>query len=378
MAGATWSRTRIGDLAARAGAGLGLVTLVGALPFLQPGAGFAFDFFCYYGAAARLAVGQGIYLAYTVAGPFVHGGAGTYVYTPPLAVALLPLAGLPFASAAVAWYLLRIGALALACAMLPVSRTLRFAAFAVTAFSGAFLSDQSLGNVNALLLLGTAVAWRWLDRPAAAVAMTLSMSIRPQMAVVAGWWALRGQWRLVAIVALSAVVLVVATLPFVGVQTYLDFLSLLRNIRLEGAPNNVSLDATARLIGLPPLVGTLAFVAGAVVALGAIVASRRRQPELGFVVSVAASLLVTPLLWSHYLVLVVVSAAYLAARGRTWALALPLATWLPAPLLPLVALAALLAPFTAPDAAAPLSVSDAAPSSPSRRLQADPVADLRP
>jgi hypothetical protein len=355
-----------GAMVARAASGLGLLWLVIALPVLQRGAGFAFDLACYFDAAARLAVGGNIYLPFTIAAPFVHGGPGTYVYAPPLAVALLPLTVLPFDSAAVVWYLARIAMLALACGLLPVTRTIRFGAFAVTALSGAFLSDQSLGNVNALLLLGVACAWRWFDRPAAAIAMALSASLRPQLAVVVGWWALRRRWRLVAVTALSLVVLAALTLPFVGLQAYLDFISLLRNIRFEGAPNNVSLDAAARLLGLPAVVGTGAFLAGAVLAVGAVVAARNRGQELGFVVGIAASLLVTPLLWPHYLVLVVVPAAYLAARGRVWGLALPLLTWLPPPLLPLVALVALLAPFTAPASGAGGS------------LEPDPVAGLRP
>jgi hypothetical protein len=47
-------------------------------------------------------------------------------------------------------------------------------------------------------------------------------------------------------------------------------------------------------------------------------------------------------------VLVVLPAAYLADRGRWWAIGLPLLSWLPAALLPLVALAGVLGPFLAP------------------------------
>ena len=69
--------------------------------------------------------------------------------------------------------------------------------------------------------------------------------------------------------------------------------------------------------------------------------------------SLSASLLLTPLLWGHYLVLLVIPAAFLAQRGRTWALALPLLGWLPEVAFSVAAFVGLLAPFLAdpPEAA---------------------------
>jgi hypothetical protein len=217
-----------------------------------------------------------------------------------------------------------------------------------------------------------------LDRPASAFAIALAASVRPQLAVVLVWWALRRRWRHVAVVVLAVLGLGAVTLPFVGIQAYIDFISLLRNIRFEGAPNNVSLDAAARLLGLSAAAGAAAFVAGAAAAVVAVMASLRRDAETGFVVGVAASLLVTPLLWPHYLVLLVVPAAFLAARGRTWALALPLLTWLPPALLPILAVVALLAPFTAPRGPARAVTPDTASGARGVRLEPDPVAGLRP
>ena len=42
-----------------------------------------------------------------------------------------------------------------------------------------------------------------------------------------------------------------------------------------------------------------------------------------------ATLLLSPLLWDHYLTNLLVPAAFLAARGRPWGLALPLLCWAP-------------------------------------------------
>ena len=82
-----------------------------------------------------------------------------------------------------------------------------------------------------------------------------------------------------------------------------------------------------------------ALVPGFVTAVAAILWSLRRDAEVGFMVTLTATLLLAPLLWDHYLSSLVLPAAFLAQRGRPWALALPLLSWLPAELLPFVVLA---------------------------------------
>ena len=47
------------------------------------------------------------------------------------------------------------------------------------------------------------------------------------------------------------------------------------------------------------------------------------------------TLVVSPFIHPHYLVLLLLPAALLADRGRGWAIALPLVGWLPDPFLPL-------------------------------------------
>ena len=361
---------------ARVLAGLGLLLLVVAAPAMRGGAGFGFDFACYYDAAARFVAGEGLYLARTLEGPFIHGGPGTYVYAPPLAVALVPFTVWSFPDATMVWFAARVVLLALAIALMPVRATIRFATFGFMALSASLLSDLSLGNVNVPLLLGVVIGWRWLDRPVGAVALAATMTVRPQLAVIVAWWLLRRRWRLVALATTTGAAVLVATLPLVGIGAYTDFLRLLRNIRLTGAPHNVSLDALARSAGLAEPLATAAFLAGAMVAIGAVVASRRLDTEAAFVVVTSASLLLTPLLWPHYLVVLALPAAFLAERGRSWGLALPLLTWLPLPALPFIALLAMLAPFLVPRRSPTAASLTERPDH--GRGERQPVADLRP
>jgi len=361
---------------ARVLAGLGLLLLVVAAPAMRGGAGFGFDFACYYDAAARFVAGEGLYLARTLEGPFIHGGPGTYVYAPPLAVALVPFTVWSFPDATMVWFAARVVLLALAIALMPVRATIRFATFGFMALSASLLSDLSLGNVNVPLLLGVVIGWRWLDRPVGAAALVATMTVRPQLAVIVAWWLLRRRWRLVAWATTTGAAVLVATLPVVGIGAYADFLRLLRNIQIAGAPHNASLDALARGAGLAEPIAMAAFLAGAMVALGTVVASRRLDTEAAYVVVTSASLLLTPLLWPHYLVVLALPAAFLAERGRSWWLALPLLTWLPLPALPFIALLAMLVPFLVPRRSPTAASLTERPDH--GRGERQPVADLRP
>jgi hypothetical protein len=71
-------------------------------------------------------------------------------------------------------------------------------------------------------------------------------------------------------------------------------------------------------------------------------------------VTLGASFLTAPLMWEHYLTLVMLTGAFLAARGRPWGLLMLPATWLPDYLLAFVAIAAMLLPFLARERQQPL------------------------
>lgn len=336
-------------------AGVAALFLALAVSRFVNSSGYGFDFNCYFTGAQRLVAGQNIYLPFNLDGPFQHGGPTQYVYAPPLAVLLAPVSSVPFAPAAFAWLLLHLGALVASCALMPVTRPVRLAAFAVAAFSSPFLVDLNLGNVSVFVLLAAVVGWRWLDRPVAAIALAVSMAVRPQMGMVLAWWLVRREWRAAAWTIATGAVLILLTLPFVGITGYVDFLRVVRNMQVAGVLHNGSLESAAILVGLPAPLPTVAFLAGVAFAVGAVAASLRRDPELSYVVTVVASLLVTPLLWGHYLVLLLVPAAFLAQRGRPWALALPLLGWLPDGAIALAAFAGLLLPFTARPPAGPTS-----------------------
>jgi alpha-1,2-mannosyltransferase len=311
---------------------------------------WAYDFEAYISAASRLADGGSLYQAETLSGPFRPGPYGLYMYSPTLGVALLPLTEMKVAESSIVWYLLHALALALACLVMPVRASVRLFAFAVASLSLPVIKDMALGNVSVLLLLPTVMAWRWLDHPLGSIAQAVAISVRPMLGILVFWQLLRRQWRAVAWTIGAAVVLMVVTLPFVGIAGYLDYLTVLRNMSdVTGVLRNVDIGSALGAAGFSTEAATLGLLAGYAIAISAILVSLRRDREVGFMVTLMASLLLSPLLWDHYLVLIILPAAFLAERGRPWALALPLLLWLPPGIAPIAAIAGLVLPFLARD-----------------------------
>ncbi|MGH3074664.1 MAG: glycosyltransferase family 87 protein [Gaiellales bacterium] len=326
--------------------GLGIAVMVVVGLALRGSAGAGYDLAAYLAAAGRIAAGGTPYLPQTLAGPFDPGPAGLYLYAPPLAVMLSPFASLSPDVASTAWLVVRVVVVGLAVALLPVRPWVRGATLFVAAFSYPVLLDLNLGNVSLLVLALMALTWRFLDRPAGSICLALALAVRTPLGVVLAWQALRRRARPIAVTVVAGLVIVALTLPVVGLQGYLDYLAVTRNmVDFQGIHANVDLASVAARAGLPDPWPALAYVAGLLGGIAIILAATRVDREAGFVATVAASLLLVPLLWPHYLVVLLLPAALLAERGRRVGILLPLLGWLPAALLPFVAVAGAIAPF---------------------------------
>lgn len=312
--------------------------------------GWAFDFRAYYDAVERLASTGTPYQAATVNGPFQPTSSGLYLYSPVPAVLMLPLSALSLDVATIAWLGLRLVVLVVTCALMPVARPIRLATLGIAAMSWPVLYDLNLGNVSLFITFLAVLGWRQLDRPLGSLALAAAITIRPTMALLAASQLVRGAWRPLALTGVALFGLVLLTLPFVGIGGWADYLTLLRNVQgVTGEPSNVDLASALLRLGGPAWAASVALVIGYAVAVAAVLLSLRRDRELSYVVTVVATLLLSPLLWEHYLTLLLLPAAFLASRGRIWGLGLLLLGWLPAPVLPFVALLALWLPFLTAD-----------------------------
>jgi hypothetical protein len=316
---------------------------------------FAYDFSAYYDAANRLiATGSPYQRDLTLDGPFVAGPKGLYLYSPLPAVAAIPLTALPLGEAARLYVALQVVALLAICLLMPVPWSVRFATLAIAGLSRPVYQDLNVGNISLLMTLAGVVAWRFMDRPIGAVAITVSAALRPTMALVGGWWLLRGRWRLIGWIVVTALAVLVLSLPFVGVQGWLDYLTVLRNATaFEAVVRNWALNALAYGANLPAPLPSMALLGSFAIAIGAMLFSLRRDRELSYVVTFTATLLASPLLWDHYMTHLLVPAAFMASRGRWYAIVLPLLCVLPQQWLPLIAIVGVLMPFLAPSRGEP-------------------------
>jgi len=318
-------------------------------------AAFAWDFSAYYEAANRLiTTGSPYQLNLTLNGPFLAGPKGLYLYSPLPAIVVMPLTELSLHDAATIYVILQLLAVLAICVLMPVPWKVRLAILAIACLAPPVDQDLNVGNISLFMTLAGVVAWRFMDRPVAAVAITISAALRPTMALVGAWWLLRGRWRLIVWMAVTALVLLVLALPFVGIQGWLDYVTVLRNAtHFEQVYRNWALNAIAYDYGLADPWPTVALLASFAIAVGAMLLSLRRDRELSYIVTFTATLIASPLLWDHYMTHMLVPAAFMASRGRWYAIVLPLLCILPQQWLPFIAIVAVLMPFLAPSRGEP-------------------------
>lgn len=344
-------RDHAGEIGALVAVAFGAVVLSLAIVVFIGSSGFGYDYAAYDAAARRIVAGQPLYLADTAARYAAGAYEGLYLYPPPLAVALTPLTALPVADATIAWMVLRVVLLAGACWILPVARTARLLTFAAACLSFPVLFDLNIGNVSLVVFALTALAWRTTGTAVGAVAHAVLIAVRFPFGVFFLEWAVLRRWRPIAWTVAAGIGLIAASLAIVGVGTYVDYVTILRALPdISTGPHNLSLKSTALALGLPDGLAALTVPGGYVLGLAAIAfAARRRDADVAFVVTAVATLIVAPFIHPHYLVLLLLPAALLLDRGFHLAFLLPLAGWLPDPVLPLVAPVTLALLLAVPD-----------------------------
>ncbi|HTC86422.1 MAG TPA: glycosyltransferase family 87 protein [Candidatus Acidoferrum sp.] len=329
--------------------GLGVIVLILASAVFSGSRGSGYDFRAYDEAARRIAQGTPLYLADTVTRYNAGLYADLYIYPPQLAMALVPLTVFDQSAATVAWFVLRLVALGLGCLAMPVRPWIRFAVLGIAGLSFPVLYDLNLGNISLVVFALSALVWRLGERPAAGVVGAILVAIRlPFGSLGLAWLAMR-RWRLVAIAIGTGIVLLVAAVPIVGFHGYADYLTILRGLRgISTGPDNLSLTQSFRDAGLPDSLATLSTPLGMIIsAVFTVYVAARRDPSTATVVALTTPLLLAPFFHPHYLVALLIPAAFLADRGRPWALVLPLLGWLPGAFLPFVAVVGIVAPLFA-------------------------------
>jgi glycosyl transferase family 87 len=287
-----------------------------------------YDFLAYHQAAQRILEGRPLYdLGYQEA-----GGFGLFYYPPPFAVLVLPFGLLDSAAAIPLWTALLVGAFGLGVALMPVSPAVRWTTVLLAGLSWPFLYALKLGQVGPILFLLFAAGWRWLDDPVrlgASAGLGAIVKIQPGLVLV--WAILTRRRRAVvaggALIALSALVATVLA----GPGSWLDYATLLRSVSDPiGTAHNSTPGAMALRLGASVPVAAAVQVVAMLLVVGVVVlAALRASAEASYLVVVVASQLLSPILWDHYAMLLLLPTAWLLQRGMWWAVALPLVTALP-------------------------------------------------
>jgi hypothetical protein len=241
-----------------------------------------------------------------------------------------PLAVFPFGVAAALLAVIELVATAMTLRVLDVRD---WRCYGVTFLWFPVIQNFLIGSITSLLALGLAVAWRYRDQqriaaPVSAVVIAAKVFLWPMLF----WLSATRRWRTAVwalALALASVTVSWALIGFGGLTSYprlLDELS-----RLE-AWKSYSAVAFGLLLGLSTgAARAVAIVAGASALVAVVVFGRRYGGSLeadrrAFVLAIAAAFLFSPIVWTHYLALLVVPIA-ISRRTLTPLWFVPLAMW---------------------------------------------------
>jgi len=291
------------------------------------------DFLAYYNASVHWLQHAPIYDL----GVASTGSCGTYQYPPTFVLVAAPFSFFGFDAGNWLWIATLIAAWAIGTALLPVRPTTRWTVLLLGAIGWPLIFGVRIGQVTPLLYLVFAVAWRGLDRPlplGASVAIGTLLKLQP--GILAVWLVFNREWRALAYAAITAGIVVVAA-AVAGLWDWVGFVTLLRNLtNAVTVDTNMALGATLYGLGLDAATAGTVQTANTVVMLGLVVAAALLLPRTpGFLVAVLASQLVSPIVWSHYALLLLLPVAWLLDRRQWWSAAIPaIHVWILLPFVP--------------------------------------------
>lgn len=326
---------------------LAVVSLVTFVDGLNPGS-IGFDFRgAFLSAGHAIMDGESPYPP--VEGPELASQTA-YVYPPLLAYLVIPFTLVPESAAAV---LAVLGVAALLGGALYVLGVRDVRCFAAVGLWAPTTNALHMASSSALLAFAAALAWRyrWTTWPLA-LSMGLAVATKLILWPLLVWTLATRRLRptMYAVLVGAGVTFVAwVGLGFDGLERYPAMLRRLADLE---AAESYSLVGAADALGLGDVAGrVVAVLVGVALIAGCVLAARRGDDFRSFTLALAAALALTPIVWLHYLVLLIVPLA--VARPRFSAIwLLPLLLWLTPlngngeaiqPLLPLLVAAAVIA-----------------------------------
>ena len=247
-----------------------------------------------------------------------------FVYPAFVAVLMVPFGALSFGAAATLFTLILLAASATALYLLGVRDLRCYGAFFA---SPAALEGIRLGTLSPLLMLGLALVWVWRDKALRCGCCLAVVAASKLLFIPAGIWLLATRrFRALMWAAASLGLLLIggwALIGFAGLRGYPTTLSTLSSIEAWRSYSVQALAQSLDLGGVWPamITGGLGLV---VVLMMAVV---RHDDEAVYILAIGLCLLLSPILWEHYLCVLIIPIALRSPRFG-WMWMLPLLLWL--------------------------------------------------
>ncbi len=305
--------------------GLGLLPLgVVALLAAESTRRYFWDFRVFWHAGNDVLAGRSPYPPPDAA---VLAHQSSFVYPPETAIAMAPLSLLPYGLAAAIFFVALLGALVLTLWVLEVRD---WRCYGAALLMAPVVSAVSNGTISCFLALGVAVAWRYRDSWVRVAAAAAAVIIAKVFLWPIALWLLATRRFAAAAAAIGGGIVVTlvswAALGFAGLGDYVHLLRLLSNVEQAQGFSAVALGLA---VGLSTTVAHVAAIGSGVIALAVmfVVARRCDGDRLALLAALAAAILLSPIVWLHYFVLLLVPLAIARPRfGASWLL-LPLPFW---------------------------------------------------
>lgn len=301
---------------------LASIVLFGALPVLTVIALFtaaisddsiATDLRQFYGAAEAIVDGDS---PYTAAGITEWGGP--YPYPPLPAVTAIPLTPLPFDAAGMLVMAALVGA---ALATLRVLDVRDWRCYGLALLWPPVLSAVQTGNVTLWFGLAAALAWRYRDRLlAASASVGLTLAVKFFLWPLVVWQAATRRAAAAALSVVFGAGILLLSWAVIGFADLVDYPDLVRRLEETVGEDSYTLYVVGLDLGLPSAAARALWLAVGLALLAAVVALGRRGDERSaFLLAMAASLALTPIVWLHYFALLLVVVAIAQPRlGVVW------------------------------------------------------------
>ena len=256
----------------------------------------------------------------------IASGVGAFPYPALSAILFVPFALIPHGVAAALW----VTALMLAVpASLMVLRVRDWRLYALAFLWWPVIIGWQTGNLTLLLVLGLALLWRHRDRDlAAGLLVALVISLKPFLWPVGLWLLATRRYRAAGWAVALGLGLNLVAWGAIGFGQLSHYLTLDSQVTSILHRYGYGLWALAVRAGLPGGAGTGLMIAVALaLTVLCVWLGRQRRDAAALLVAVDLTLAASPLVWTHYLALLIVPLAVLRPRlSLEWLL--PLVLWL--------------------------------------------------